>query len=501
MPHSGYPKAGDEVYCYFGRRAAEGPGASAWRVVRRTRLVKVEADWPHTWALPFMGVLHEAQGRWKRLPKGLRPELTDSDFPRDQVAFREEFAVVMKSLAEQEERKEASSTAKAPSSGALPAQKPSTPTVAPSPPTPVQQPATRTSSRVKSAPKRYVLDYVDMSKTSRKKAVANPTIQDDFVEQPSESEVTDADAYSDKGTESESSDTSMGEEKTPKRGTRARKATKAAAKIAAKSDPKPKASTPASKPMTKGKTKGAAAASQPNALVAEKKVAQGKRQRPTTTSTSTLAPIDESPVGEPHTGSRPAKRPRTKPPQPLAGQAAETPARRPSEHTNDVDMDAHGGSKDVSMMHEDQDNQDQDDQDQDNQGEEHNDEDEDATQAPRVDKGKGRAVRTPSPSPSSRSLFGASPPPPSAAPSRGTRGKLTKVERDVIAAFTSQIFELADQLSLSPSQLLKECGFGISLAQTSDNKWNTYQSWLRKQPGTPSGSESLSVSRCVSLQL
>lgn len=44
---------------------------------------------------------------------------------------------------------------------------------------------------------------------------------------------------------------------------------------------------------------------------------------------------------------------------------------------------------------------------------------------------------------------------------------------------------MAASMGMTPLQLLKEAGFGISLAQTRENCWNVYQKWLARQADTP----------------
>lgn len=102
---------------------------------------------------------------------------------------------------------------------------------------------------------------------------------------------------------------------------------------------------------------------------------------------------------------------------------------------------------------------------------------------PSVDKGKGRAPRSPSPTKPSSPNRSPSPSP--------SRRKLSPAERERIDDLTVSIIGLAEELHLSPMELLKEGGFGISVAQVKPNPWNVFQKLLRARPGTPKNSKLL----------
>lgn len=541
--------------CFLGRQTPEGLHATAYRRIVRVPLVRIEPNFKFSWALPYMGVFYQTQLRWVRLPKGLRPDFPPDTYPPEANDFRIEFGDLMAYIAENHPRGGSAirqkifddATAAAAMYEALPLRLPPAPIAsndhglpaststskvsngdqggegnddAPSSPrasttpvpaepsTPTAQvipppAATRTSSRIRSAPRRYAKDYVPIPLAPGKstKKGMDPIDESDVSNDQDET-------YS---TESVDDEDSAADERPAPRG---RGAVKRDAKKGV---------------VSKSKNSGGAAKKGASKTAASKATSMGEG-----------------------VGDAASKRPRVASP-PLNGSASrqEPPAKRvrASARTNDDDMEVTAG-RGVSANDDDMEVDFY-------QGigpitDAEDEEEEGFLPVPSVDKGKGRALRSPSPardlSPlpnvlAMRSLSphrGRSPrrnplPPlsPSRSPSRGRtrshrrgrrsssipslrsivssdngrsrsrssppsprnsppppalskpRRKMSKQERLRVTELMETITALAEELSISPAQLLKEGGFGISLAQTKENAWNVFQRWLARQSDTP----------------
>lgn len=127
--------------------------------------------------------------RWKKLPAGLRPNLADRDFPKSPAAFIRQYDQVMESI----KRLTDSKTAHASPSTSV-ANVPAPPSTSTANASTQPTPAVRTSSRVRSAPKRFMTDYVDVPRPKGRKDGAGLEVVGEPlepVEQPIESDATD----------------------------------------------------------------------------------------------------------------------------------------------------------------------------------------------------------------------------------------------------------------------------------------------------------------------